>query len=61
MVFCSVFYFIEVSEMNLAMGEETFLPFLLRDHTLSKGLGEKKNLMKTAKCEMEKATKQIRP
>lgn len=41
------------------MGEETFLPFLLRDHTLSKGLGEKKTKpMETAECEMEKATKQ---
>lgn len=40
------------------MGEETFLPFLLRDHTLSKGLGEKKTKpMETAECEMEKSNK----
>lgn len=32
--------------MNLAMGEEAFLPFLLRDHTLSKGLGGKKKKQK---------------
>lgn len=45
--------------MNLAMGEEAFLPCLLRDHTLSKGLGEKKT-MKTAEREMKKATKQTK-
>lgn len=47
--------------MNLAMGEEAFLPFLLRDHTLSKDLGGKKKktktTMKTAEREMKKATK----
>lgn len=46
--------------MNLAMGEEAFLPFLLRDHTLSKGLGGKKKTkttMKTTEHEMKKATK----